>query len=222
MDTEQGSPRVHVVEVEPPEQVEQNGRGQRRVIAGEDVSPEFAGMDIVDGPDDADYNELAPKAVSAAVLNKFLEQNPETRPTFRMILHQTTINLSEQTGGETQWARVRIVDLSDKALVGTLPAEVRKLIERLFFGGSANQRGNRNKPGAARMDEGLNRMRDVAYAYGCAGFVEPRLVMRPEDVKDPDKEVWVGAIALHDLTEFTRICEGDEQLAKRRLEGFPG
>ena len=196
---------------------QQNGQGPR-TIRGEELGNEYAGMDVVSGPDDVDYDRNAPKLVSAAMLNKFVEENPNHYPTFRMILHQTTINLWEQTGGQTQYAEVRLVNLTDRALIGSLPTEVRKLVERLFFAGSANQRGNRKAEN--RMKEGLDRLREIGHAYGVAGFVQPRLVLHKDHVQDPENEVWVGAIALHDLTEFSRICEGDDQLAARRLEGF--
>jgi hypothetical protein len=155
----------------------------------------------------------APKRVTAAMLNDYAETHTDQYPEFDMALHQTGINM-----GVDVTARVRLVNLTDKALVGAQPVEVRKLIQKLFFSNTPQRRGN----AGPRMEEQMQRMKEVGYAYGVAGFVSPRLVLRKEEIRDPENEAWVGSIALHDLMEFTRICEGDDQLAKRRLAGFPG
>jgi hypothetical protein len=179
---------------------------------------EFAGIDIIDTADDVDYESAAPKQVTAAMLNKWADEHGEEFPEFRFALHQTSINVGEPG---SLFARVRIINLTDRSLINSVPVEVRDIVQRLFFAGSGNQRGNANRGGSRlRMEQSLTRLREVGYAYGVAGFIEPRLVMRKEDVKDPEKEAWVGSIALHDLTEFSRICEGDDQLAARRLERF--
>lgn len=207
MDTTERSIPTPTATVDP---VPINGSGPR-VTRGEDIDPRYAGIDVVNRAEDVDYERHTPKPISAARLNE-MEPKPHT---FMMRLHQTSINI-----GEDAYAEVRIVNLTDRALIGTLPANVRKLIERLFFSGTPSQRGlNKSE---TRMNTGLKRFEEICYAYGCAGFVSPRLVLRPEDVTDPENEVWVGsgAIALHDLSEFNRICEGDDQLAARRLEGF--
>lgn len=184
-----------------------------RTVAGESISDEYAGMDIVSTVDDVDEASF-PRQITAARLNQFVAENPDLHPIWKFHLHQTSIQM-----GDPFYAQVRIVNLTDKTLIGTLPQEVRRLIENLFFAGQVDQRGKK-KGAEQRMAEGLSRIKQIGYAYGCAGFVDPKLVLRPEDVRDPEKEVWVGAIQLHDLTEFSRICEGDDALAARRLEGF--
>jgi hypothetical protein len=163
--------------------------------------------------DDIDLEELKPKRITAALLNA--QAHVLANPEFNMYLHQTTINLGNV---DKFYARVRVVNLADRAVVGTLPAEVREIVQQLFFGNQ--RRPNQGFSGKGQMDQGLERSRRIAYAYGIAGFLAPRLVLQPKDVRDPDNETWVGNIALHDLQEFMRICEGDDQLAARRLESF--
>jgi hypothetical protein len=188
-----------------------NGSGPR-VVRGEDVDPKYAGMDIVDSEADVDYERMTPRPISASRLK-------ETAPpkTWLMKLHQTSVDRGEPT-----YAEVRIVNLTDKALIGSMPVGVRKLIERLFFAGeTANQRG-KQRAAENRMRQGLTRLEEIGHAYAVAGFVNPRMVLtQAEADADPDA-IWVGSglIKLHDMTEFSRICEGDDQLAERRLEGF--
>jgi hypothetical protein len=191
-----------------------NARAGR--VAGESIADEYAGMDFTDDEDGLDPERDAPVPLTAAMLNKFLADNPQMHPVRTMRLHQASIQY-----GQPFSAEVRIVNLTDKTLIGTLPFEVRRIVEKLFFGGQGSGNPRKQKSGQQRLDEGLQRVKEVGYAYGCAGFVNPRLVLRPEDVKDPEKEAWVGTIPLHDLTEFSRICEGDDKLAARRLEPFP-
>jgi hypothetical protein len=117
-------------------------------------------------------------------------------------------------------ARVRLINLTDRTVINAVPHEIRKLVQKLFFAGGATSNQNRKGTADQRMDDQLRRIKEVAHAYGVAGFVSPRLVLNREDVKDPANEVWVGLYDLGDLSELVRICEGDEQLAARRLEGF--
>jgi hypothetical protein len=101
-----------------------------------------------------------------------------------------------------------------------VPHEIRKLVQKLFFAGGATSNQNRKQNADQRMDDQLQRIRQVGHAYGVAGFISPKLVLNKEDVRDDQNEVWVGLYDLGDLSEFVRICEGDEQLAARRLVGF--
>lgn len=180
----------------------------RRVLSEDSV-------DIVDSAEDADYDNLSPIQVTAAMLNQFADEHPElTYPEFDMHLPRTGMKL----GKPNLTAKVRIINLADRTILNTLPLDVRRIVQRLFFAGDANTRNKGNVE--VRMEKTLDRVRETAHAYGCAGFVEPRLVLHKGDVKDPERESWVGAIDLGDLQEFIRICEGDEQLAARRLEGF--
>lgn len=174
-------------------------------------SLEYQGVTVIDSPEDMDYEEMTPKAASAATFNQ------PKRETFLFPLVQTGIKHSQD-----MYAEVRLVNLLDRATLNQVVPEVRALVQKLFFAGEANQRGNQKKETTEqRMNRQMTRLKEVGYAYGVAGFVNPKLVMRPEDVRDPDKETWVGNIELADLTEFVRICEGDDQLAKRRLQSFP-
>ena len=206
MDTQE-----QVIRIPTHDQNPNNGAGPR-VVRGEDIDPKYDGMDIIESPDDVDYERNAPKPISAARLKEEAQQK-----TWLMKLHQTSISRGEPT-----YAEVRIVNLTDKTLIGTLPAGVRKLIERLFFAGEVSGRGAKHKVAENRMRQGLSRLEEIGYAYAVAGFVEPRMVLTQEEADaDPDA-IWVGsgAIKLHDMTEFSRICEGDDNLAERRLEGF--
>jgi hypothetical protein len=195
-------------------------RGETRTMqsgtdeAQEDpTAMEYQGVVIADSPEDVDYEDMAPKAATAAMFNRPRDDRPKT---FLFRLTHTGIREGEDIAAE-----VRLVNLTDRALLSQVPAEVRQIVQKLFFSGTANQRGTPKKETSERrMDNQLKRLKEVGYAYGVAGFVNPKLVMRPEDVKDPEKETWVGNIELADLTEFSRICEGDDQLAKRRLESF--
>lgn len=172
---------------------------------------EFRGIDIVDNADEVDYASTAPKLLTGRMV-----EEAKANKTFLLTLHTMSIEAGEKVGAE-----VKLVNLTDKTLLGAVPHNVRDLIERLFFSAPANQRGN--KPGAkkARTDQTAARIRDVGYSYGCAGFVSPRLVLTPEEADPDNNVVWVGDIPLHDLTEYARICEGDDALAARRLEPFP-
>ena len=172
---------------------------------------------VVYDADDVDYESLAPKKLSAAVLNAYIEEHPEAGyPEFPMYCAKTSMRL-----GRPFTAQVRLVNLADRAVMGTLAPNVRKLVMKLFFAGSGTT-SNRNKPGNTEVqaESTMKRVKEVAYAYGCAGFIEPRLVLERGDVRDPEKEAWVGSVDLGDLQEFMRICEGDDVLAARRLEGF--
>ena len=178
---------------------------------------QFEGIEVVDTAEDVDYDAFAPKQLTAAMLNQFAADHPETSyPTFPYRLPRTGMRLGQP--GMT--AKVRIINLTDRTVLNILPNEIRSLVRKLFFAGGATSNQGKRQSAEQRMNEQLTRIKDVAYAYAVAGFVEPKLVLSPEDIKDPEKEAYVGQIDLGDLTEFVRICEGDEQLAARRLEGF--
>lgn len=190
----------------------------KATVAGETLGAEFAGMDIVvDSEDDIDYDTLAPKALTAAELNAWAEshEGDDQYPVWPFLLNSTSIKL-----GRKRTAQVRIINLTDRALINSVPVEIRSLVQKLFFS-NAGARLDKMK-GEAKMHAQMQRMKEVAYAYGCAGFVEPELKLRKEDITDPEKQAWVGSVALNDLLEFVRICEGDDKLASDRLEGFSG
>lgn len=187
-----------------------NGNGPR-VVRGEDVDAKYDGMDIIETPEDA--AQVAPRPFSAA---RFKEEVPEQTWLFKC--HQTSISR-----GEPVYAEVRIVNLTDKTLIGTLPHGVRKLIERLFFAGEVSSKGAKHKVAENRMRQGLSRLEEIGHAYAVAGFVQPRMVLTKEEADADPEALWVGdpnGIKLHDMTEFSRICEGDDNLAERRLEKF--
>jgi hypothetical protein len=187
-------------EVEP-DRVNVNGSHPR--------SDEFRGIDIVDSGDEVDYASMAPKLLTGRMV-----EDAKANKSFLLTLHTMSIEAGEKVGAE-----VKLVNLTDKTLLGAVPHNVREMIERLFFSAPASQRGNKaNK--RIRTDQTASRIRDVGYAYGCAGFVNPKLVLTEAEADPDNNVVWVGDIPLHDLTEYARICEGDDALAARRLEPF--
>lgn len=164
-------------------------------------------VEVVNGPDDVDYEASRPKRLSAALLN----ERPEEIPEFKM--HQLSVEM-----GFPVTAKVRLVNLTDRALLTELPTNVREQAQKLFFStGNANQK---KKSAVAEMENTAERIRKVAQTYGCAGFVDPKLVLTQAEEDEEKNILWVQRIPLHDLQEFTRICEGDDQLASRRLERF--
>jgi hypothetical protein len=172
---------------------------------------------VVHDADDVDYDALAPKQLTASILNAYIEEHPEAGyPEFPFYCAKTSMRL-----GKPFTAQVRLINLADRAVVGTLAPNVRKLVMKLFFSGSG-QTSNQRKQGNTEVqaETTMKRVKEVAYAYGCAGFLSPRLVLERGDVRDPEKEAWVGSLDLGDLQEFLRICEGDDVLAARRLDGF--
>jgi hypothetical protein len=166
-------------------------------------------VEVLTSSDEIPYDTLAPKRLTAASWH-----NREAAKSFNFKLNHMSILM-----GEPVTARVRIVNLVDRSLLKTLPSEVRKLCFKLFFG---NQNSTRAKNDEVKYDQQLDRLEDILHAYGCAGFLEPRLVLKPEEVRNPEEEMWVGDIPMADLQEWMRICEGDDALAARRLEEFPG
>jgi hypothetical protein len=165
-------------------------------------------VEVLTSSDQIPYDTLAPKRLTAASWH-----NREMAKSFNFKLNHMSILM-----GEPMTARVRIVNLVDRSLLKTLPSDVRKLCFKLFFGTTAPS----TKNDEAKYNAQLDRLEDVVHAYGCAGFLEPRLVLTPQDIKNPEEEMWVGDIPLADLQEWMRICEGDDALAARRLEEFPG
>jgi hypothetical protein len=168
----------------------------------------YAGMDIVDSGDDVNYDEARPKPISAASLRG------DAPKRFIYNCHQTSIQR-----GEKVQVVARMVNLTDRAQYGLFSAEVREIVQRLYF--TADTANQKKDPPKIRMEKQLKRLEEMGHAYGVAGFVEPKFCLREQD-EDAEKGIaWIGRIALHDLTEFSRICEGDEALAARRLEPFP-
>lgn len=171
--------------------------------------PEHVEVEVLTSADQIPYDTLAPKRLTAAMWHE-----REVAKIFEFKLNHASI-----LKGEPVVALVRIVNLVDRSLLKTLPMEVRKLCHKLFFG---NQGPTRPKNDEAKYDQQLDRLEDILHAYGCAGFLEPRLVLTPQEVRNPEEEMWVGEIPMADLQEWMRICEGDDALAARRLEEFPG
>lgn len=166
----------------------------------------YAGMDIIDSSADVDPEDR-PRPISAAAL-----ASTESK-SFLYNCHQTSIKR-----GEKVTVVAKIVNLTDRSLFGSYPVEVRDLVQKLFF--SAEPQGAKKDPPKIRMEKQLKRLEELGHAYGVAGFVEPKFCLRQQDEDAERGVVWIGRIELHDLTEFSRICEGDEALAARRLEPF--
>jgi len=176
---------------------------------------EYQGVEIVETPEDVDYDALKPVAATAALIASTTKRDYTG---FRLTHTQIARGVIEPLV-----AKVRLVNLTDKAMLDQVPREIRAIVQKLFFTGTPNQRGRKQERETPeqRMDAQLKRMKEVGYAYGVAGFLEPKLVLNPADA-DPDRgTLWVGDIELADLTAFVRICEGDDQLAARQLEEFP-
>ncbi len=176
---------------------------------------EYQGVEIVDGPEDVDYTEMSPKPAT------FSDLTAPPKETFPFRLTHTGMKR-----GKKITAEVKLVNLTDRATLKAVPGEIREMVMKLFFSGAGNQRGRKQEKETPqmRMDRQLQRMKDVGYAYGVAGFVNPQLVMNMEyenPNSDPPK-VHVSRIDLADLTAFARICEGDDELAARQLEDFSG
>lgn len=163
---------------------------------------------IVNGPEDVDYDAVRPTRLSGALIE---EVGGKDIPDFK--LHQMSV-----AAGYTVTAKVRLVNLTDRHLLTDLPTNVRELAQKLFFRGESAGAKKPNKK--VEMENQSIRVRDIARAYGCAGFLEPRLVLDQKDENTENNVLWVDRIPLHDLQEFMRICEGDDQLAARRLERF--
>lgn len=156
--------------------------------------------------DDLDWEGAQPQKISARAVN----EQGGTQKLHKFQLTQTSINLGQFPPG---FAVVRLVSLADRSLVGTLPTEVRQVVDRIY-----NTNVPQNIPDSERTEHILHRAQEVASAYCVAGFVDPKVCWRREDASDG--VMWVGAIALHDRQEFMRICESEDVIAARRLKPF--
>lgn len=168
--------------------------------------------EVVESAEDVDYQAKAPKRLTGAMLEQVARDDAERGFDFK--LHHTSLLL-----GEPVVARVKIVNLIDKTLLVGLQSDVRQLVQKLFFSGGTAQGKKGNA--VSEMDKTATRLRETAFAYGCAGFISPKLVLKKEDARPADDILWAGSIELHDLQEFVRICEGEDTLAERRLQRFP-
>lgn len=166
-------------------------------------------VEVVNSAEDIDYLSMAPKVASSSILNSFAA---DPYPIMNFQLVHTSIRARQKLV-----AKVRVISLTERAVLDVQPKDVRELVHRLLF---SNNQAPVKVTGLARDDQAMDRLKELCYVYACAGFVEPRLVLRKENVRDPETEAWVGSIALPDLHEFYRICEGDDNLAARRLEEF--
>lgn len=165
--------------------------------------------------DRVEDGSLAPRRLAAADLASLTVGANGTveEPEFDMHLYQTSLRVGHRVN-----ARVKIVNLADRALLDTLPVVLRRRVAELFFSDTGRPPTRIDPMG--NMDRGTKRNREVANAYACAGFIDPHLVMTQDEVRDPERDLWVEAVSLHDRLEYVRICEGDEGLAARRLDAF--
>jgi hypothetical protein len=165
-------------------------------------------LPIVRSAEAIDYQRPEPQPLTAALLNE-----AEEYPLMKFYMNQTSIKL-----GQPFTATVRIVNLTDRTILNVQPRHIQDLVHRLVFSGQNATPVRQNV--REKDDQTLDRAKELCYAYAVAGFVEPRLVLRKEEIKDPTKEAWVGKVAYSDLNEFMRICEGSDELAARRLSLF--
>lgn len=170
--------------------------------------PDDTEVVIVNGPDDVDYEAVRPVRLSASLVE---DLSTREIPDFK--LHQMSVK-----AGYPVTARVRLVNLTDRHLLTELPTNVREIAHKLFF---TNTPAGQKKPNKTiEMENQGKRVTDIARAYGCAGFLDPKLVWEQKDERLDQNIFWVGRIPLHDLQEFMRVCEGDDALAARRLDRF--
>jgi len=167
-------------------------------------------VETVNSADDISYLTMGPKKLSGSIFAGRTAE--EAYPVIPFKLVQTSIREQQQL-----MADVRIINLTDRTILDMQPHKVRELIDRLFFNTNTSPV---KVTGKQRTNQNLDRLKEICYAYGCAGFVSPKLVLSQTEEDLENDILWVGRIALADLHEFWRICEGADDLAARRLEGF--
>lgn len=175
----------------------------RPLFAASPVQPQD--VHVVESAEQVDYEASRPVRFSLS-----MAENAPVPIEFK--LHQMSIQQNA-----TVTAQVKLVNLTDRALLTELPTPVKTLAQKLFFSGQASQVKHKSK--LAEMEATATRIKNIARAYGCAGFLDPKLVLTEEE-EARGEGIFVDRIPLHDLQEFMRICEGDEQLAERRLTRF--
>ena len=146
--------------------------------------------------------------------------NLPRKTTQRFKLWQTSMESRAGGGPEEVFAEVRIVNLTDRSLTNQTANNVDALIRKLFYSNDRKPVGQK-QDSKQNMAEVQRRTREVAHAYGCVGFVNPRLVLTQEEENISEGIYWVERIPLNDLSEFVRMCEGNEELAASRLSAFP-
>jgi hypothetical protein len=153
-------------------------------------------------------------------LEPVLFRPKQRNPYFKFRLSQASMEAAAR-GEPEEFAVVRLVNLTDRMQTRELAHDVDALVQNLFFQGERmNQDAQKKKSKEQRMAEVQKRTREVAYAYGCAGFVKPKLVLTREQAREDEGIYFVGDVPLADLTEFVRVCEGNEELAASRLTAF--
>jgi hypothetical protein len=169
------------------------------------------------GQSEPSYSEDVEEVKEAPVL--FSLDLPR-KPTQRFKLWQASIESAAAGGPKEVFAEVRIVNLTDRALTQNTSNPVDAMIRKLFYSNDRKPVGQ-NKDSRQNMSEVQRRTREVAYVYACVGFVNPRVCLTEEEENISEGIYWAGRFPLNDLSEFVRMCEGNEELAASRLSAFP-
>ncbi len=124
-----------------------------------------------------------------------------------------------RTGGK---ALVRRLSLTDRAMVGHLPARLQRKVWEMV---SENSKGTAalESDGSLNPAQALNNLKRaeaVADAYLVAGFIKPRVIFTEADRESPG-DVLVEEIEVTDKQAYVLWCEGDEKEAANRVAGFP-
>lgn len=143
------------------------------------------------------------------------------KKTQRFKLWQASMEATAAAGKKKEvFAEVVIVNLTDRALTRNVSNPVDAMIRKLFYSNDRKPVGQKNDS-RQNMSEVQRRTQEVAYTYACVGFVNPRVVLTEEEENISENILWAGRFPLNDLSEYVRMCEGNEELAASRLSAFP-
>lgn len=118
-------------------------------------------------------------------------------------------------------ALVYRVNFLDKEVLGHLPRQIRNKLLNLQIERAKRQGDNRPDLTPDNLVRELSRTREMADAYCCAGFIEPKVYMTESEAELMDG-VWVEDIDISDRMIFSAICEGSFEDALRLLTPFSG
>lgn len=121
-------------------------------------------------------------------------------------------------------ARVRLLSLTDKAFLASLPDAAQKRITEALATLSGQREGDDKIPAHKRAIRAVGKLDDVAREFCLRGFIYPRLVATEAELPEEDESVWlVDDVHPDDRAAYYNLCEGSDAEAVGKLEPFrPG
>ena len=127
--------------------------------------------------------------------------------------------------------RVRDVSIADRAFIGQLPTNLQTVVDQMIDRAEALRNTDDEQDAIEELSDALgggerrpSLMLANAYAIAahmcCLAFIEPQVVMTPQEITDPAVQMWVGKLRDEDRQAFLQHVFGADQAEAAKLATF--